>query len=132
MHCWRPFGSRATDFMDSAEFEKIEKQGEIAILRWIDQQMKGASVTVVLIGSETVNRRYVQYEIDQSWKNGMGLLGIHINALKDQFGKTKKNWGEENYLLRFSNVKTYKPRSFQEIRANIGNWIERAAQDAGR
>lgn len=62
----------------------------------------------------------------------MGILGIHINGLKDQNGKIEKYWGEENYLLRFSNVKTYKPRGFLDIKKNIGNWIETAARDAGR
>lgn len=62
----------------------------------------------------------------------MGILGIHINALKDQQGLKKGRLGEENYLLRFSNVKTYKPLSLKEIHDNIGKWIEIAAVDAGR
>lgn len=131
-NCWVGSGKNATGFVDSAEFEKVEKQGNAAIERWIDNQMKGASVTVVLIGSETVKRPYVQYEIEQSWNNGMGIMGIHINGLKDRNGKKEKYLGEENYLLRFSDVKTYKPNNFLDIKENIGNWIETAARDAGR
>ena len=131
-NCWVTDGNKGTGFVDRAEFEKVEKQGQAAIERWIDMQMKGASVTAVLIGSETVKRPYVQYEIRQSWNDRMGILGIHINALKDQQGLTKRRWGEENYLLRFGDVKIYKPRSLKEIRDNIGRWIEIAAVDAGR
>jgi len=131
-NCWVGTGKKATGFVDSAEFEKVEKLGQAAIEQWIDQQMKGASVTAVLIGSETVTRPYVQYEIEQSWNNGMGMLGIHINGLKDQNGKVEQYWGEENYLLKFSNVRIYKPRSLSEIRQKIGDWIETAAREAGR
>ena len=131
-NCWVNDGNKATGFVDRAEFEEVERQGQAAIKRWIDMQMKGASVTAVLIGSETVKRPYVQYEIEQSWNNGMGILGIHINALKDQQGLKKGPLGEENYLLRFSNVKTYKPLSLKKIHDNIGKWIEIAAVDAGR
>ena len=86
-----------------------------------------------LIGSETVNRPYVQYEIEQSWNNKMGLVGIHINALHGQDRKGKVDWGVENYLLKFCNkINIHKPTSQPEIRNNIGDWIEKAAQDAGR
>lgn len=131
-NCWVVPGKTDTRFVDSAEYEKVKKKGDLAIKRWINQQMKGASVTAVLIGSETVKRPYVQYEIEQSWSNGMGILGIHINGLKDQSGNIEKYWGEENYLLKFSDVRIYKPRSFQEIQQNIGGWIEAAAKQVGR
>lgn len=132
-NCWLTGGNKQTGFVDRAEFEKVERKGQQAIHRWIDREMKGASVTVVLIGSETVNRPYVQYEIEQSWNNKMGLVGIHINALHGQDRKGKVDWGEENYLLKFCNkINIHKPTSQPEIRNNIGDWIEKAAQDAGR
>jgi MTH538 TIR-like domain (DUF1863) len=53
-------------FWDAAEWEKVKKKGQEAIERWIDDQLKGTSVTVVLIGTETSNREYVGYEIKQS------------------------------------------------------------------
>ncbi|WP_132282769.1 TIR domain-containing protein [Natranaerovirga hydrolytica] len=33
---------------------------------WIDEQLKGTFVTVILIGNETADRKYVQYEIKKS------------------------------------------------------------------
>ena len=50
----------AAGFIDSAEFEKIRQSGDAAIKKWIDEQLKGTSVTVVLIGSETNSREYVK------------------------------------------------------------------------
>lgn len=43
-------GEEAAAVIDAAAFEKIERQGDPAIKRWIDDQLKGTSVTVVLVG----------------------------------------------------------------------------------
>ncbi|HEC91575.1 MAG TPA: TIR-like domain-containing protein, partial [Candidatus Atribacteria bacterium] len=51
----------AAGFIDSAEFETLKRQGEEAIKRWINRQLEGTSVTVVLIGSETYKREWVRY-----------------------------------------------------------------------
>lgn len=38
-NCWLGSGKTATGFVDSAEFEKVERQGQAAIEGWIDNQM---------------------------------------------------------------------------------------------
>jgi hypothetical protein len=48
-------GQQAAGFVDAADFEKIKRQGDAAIKRWIDDQLKGTSVT-----SRTGRKRYVQ------------------------------------------------------------------------
>jgi hypothetical protein len=55
-------GQMASKIIDKAEFEKIKRQGEAAVKRWIDSQLEGTTVTVVLIGSETLKRPFVKYE----------------------------------------------------------------------
>jgi len=45
--------------------------------------LKDTTVTVVLIGTRTANRRWVKYEIGQSIARKNGLLGIYIHRLKD-------------------------------------------------
>ena len=50
----------AAGFIDAADFEEIKKQGDEAIKRWINSQLDGTSVTVVLIGAETYSRRWVR------------------------------------------------------------------------
>jgi hypothetical protein len=74
-------------FIDSAEFEKIKKKGDQAIKKWIDEQLEGTSVTVVLIGAETYSRKWVRYEIIKSFDRGNGLLGVYIHNIKDKNGK---------------------------------------------
>ena len=50
--------------------------------------MRGRVCTVVLIGEKTANRDWINYEIIKSWKDGMGVVGIHIHGLKDRNGET--------------------------------------------
>lgn len=77
----------AAGFFDAAEQEEVKRQTKAAIERWIDGQLQHTSVTAVLIGEETAERPYVQYEIEQSVKRGNALLGIHIDSLKNKAGQ---------------------------------------------
>lgn len=77
-----------------ADFEKIQKQGDQAIKNWIDAQLKGTTVTAVLVGAETCVSRWVKYEIEQSIKRRNGLLGIDISKIKDFNGKTSERCGK--------------------------------------
>lgn len=44
-------------------WEKIKRSGDREIEKWIDDNMKYRSCVVVLIGTETASRPWVQYEI---------------------------------------------------------------------
>ena len=45
------------------DWETVKKRGNLAITEWIDRQMKGRSCTVVLVGSHTAERDWINYEI---------------------------------------------------------------------
>jgi len=68
-------------------WEKVRLKSESSIKSWIDSEMKKRSCVVVLIGNETASRKWVQYEIEQAWKQGKGIVGIYINKLEDFQGK---------------------------------------------
>src|ERR1700693_5749074 len=78
-----------TPFYDKAAWEQIKRGGDQAIKNWINSQLSGTSVTVVLIGAETYKRRWVKYEIQRSIEEGKGLMGLYIGGIKDQYGKTE-------------------------------------------
>jgi hypothetical protein len=123
---WVVPGREAAGFVDSADFEKIKKQGDAAIKRWIDDQLNGTSVTVVLVGSQTCGSRWVKYEIDKSKDLGHGLLGIDISKIKDLKGNTSDRCGEIPNGYKFylwNNDDGYH---------NMGDWIEAAAKAAGK
>ena len=69
-------------FIDKADFEEVKRKGDAAIKKWIDEQLKGTTVTVVLVGENTKKSKWVQYEIDESIKRGNGLLEINISKIK--------------------------------------------------
>lgn len=86
--CWRASQVRNIGMIEGNQpasdndWESITRGGEVAIKRWIDRQMQGRSCTVVLIGSATTGRKWINYEIEKSWKDGKGLVGIYIHNLK--------------------------------------------------
>lgn len=84
---WVTKDRESAGFWDAASWEAVKKKGTDAIEKWIDNQLNGTSVTVVLIGAETSERTYVGYEIKQSYNKGNGMLGIYIHSMKDQDGK---------------------------------------------
>ena len=55
--------------------------------------MKYRSCNVVLVGTNTANRKWINYEILKSWNDGMGVVGIYIHGLlnSDQQTSTKGN-----------------------------------------
>jgi hypothetical protein len=81
-------GEAAAGFRDASLWEEAKKKGDSAIKKMIDDALGGTSVTAVLIGAETANRKYVNYEIEKSIERGNGLLGLRIHNIKDQSGKT--------------------------------------------
>src|SRR4051812_47121167 len=62
----RPEG-KTQPFYDKAEFEEAKKRAG-GIEQWIEGQLKGTSVTVVLFGAETYERKWVQHEIKRSYE----------------------------------------------------------------
>ncbi len=138
---WVTQGKEAAGFIDSAEFEKIKEKGDNAVEDWIDEQLKGTSVTVVLIGSETSNRKYVKYELKESYKKGNGFVGVHIHNLKDKdgntsakgettFGELEKDInGESIYFFQVAKIYDYVDDDGYN---KLGNWIEKAAKDVGK
>ena len=123
---WVTQGKEAAGFIDKADFEAVKKQGDAAIKKWIDGQLSGTSVTVVLVGAETCASRWVKYEIDQSIARGNGLLGIDISKISGRDGTTTELCGQipKGYPFYLWNK--------NEGAKNMGSWIEAAAQAAGK
>lgn len=129
----------AQPFYDKAKWEEVRRTSGIE--KWIDNQLAGTSVTVVLIGAETYEREWVQHEIKRSYELNKGILGIYIHNVKDPQngadvkGKnpldywTIKQNGADVPLSRF--YKTYDWVNDDGYN-NLATWIESAAKAAGR
>ena len=121
-------------------WEQIKRGGEKAIQNWIDGQLKGKSCTTVLIGSKTAGRKWINYEIEKSWNDEKGVLGIYIHNLLDRDGK-KSSKGrnpftdftiKSNGKKLSSIVKAYDPpyskstSVYNHIKDNIADWADEA------
>ncbi len=126
------------------DWESIKKKGDASIQKWIDDQLNGKSVVIVLIGSNTAGRKWINYEIIKAWKDGKGLLGVYIRNLKDKDGKQSAKGanpfssckvGEKNMA---DIVKAYDPpyttskNVYDHIKNNLADWIEEAIEIRGK
>ncbi|MGH8556138.1 MAG: TIR domain-containing protein [Methylococcales bacterium] len=68
------------------DWETVKTGGDAAIKRWIANQMEGRSCTIVLVGTNTANRKWINYEIIKSWNDSKAVVGIHIHGLKNSDG----------------------------------------------
>ena len=119
-------GVSAAGFHDQSLWEETQKRGDAAVRSLIDTGLDGTSVTVVLIGAETANRKYVSYEIEKSVARRNGLLGVRINNIKDQNGRTDALGAVPAAL-----TKTGAPVYTWEY-GRLGEWVEKAYQAAQR
>jgi len=117
------------------DWEQVKRGGDAAIERWIAGQMKYRSCTVVLVGSDTANRKWINYEIVKSWNDGMGVVGIHIHGLKDLHGRPSSKGSNPfdfisgpNSLRISSIVKCYDPGGSSSTQRY--EWISRYLADA--
>lgn len=119
-------GAMKSGFIDKADFEKIEREGDKAIKAWIDNQLNGTSVTVVLVGANTDKSKWVKYEIEKSIDRGNGILTIDVSKIKDLHEKTTTYCG-----LRVKGYPHYQWNN-DKGRENLGQWVENAATTAGK
>ena len=134
-------GREDAGFWDASLWENSKRLGNDAIRHLIDEGLKNTSVTAVLIGAETADREWVQYEITESCKRGNGLLGIHIHNIADEnrrtdpeganpFGRfTIERNGRKVYLSEIYSVYDW---VYGNGYGNLGAWVEAAARAAGR
>ena len=134
---WVTQDREAAGFFNASLEEEAKTKGEAAIKKLIDDALKGVSVTAMLIGSDTANRKYVLYELEKSYAEGKGIVGIRIHNFKNQ--KAETSTAGTNSLEKVSGAS--KPLSSifttyewvaDDGRANLGAWIEDAAKRAGR
>lgn len=73
-------------FFDSSVFEAKERESDDVLKRFLREGLSNTTVTCVLVGKETVLRRWVRYEIFRSFMRGNGLLAIRIHSISNLKG----------------------------------------------
>jgi hypothetical protein len=116
-------------FIDGSLWEEAKKKGDAAIKKLIDDSLKSTTVTVVLIGAKTSEREYVEYEIDQSWNKGNGIIGIYIHQLENQQGETDIKGADPLVKFDYKGIWIYDWVDDNGY-DNIGNWVDAAYERA--
>lgn len=73
-------------FFDGSIWESSKRTGPEALKSLIREGIKNTSVTCVLVGEATYERRWVRYELARSVIKGNGLLAVKINLMGSQQG----------------------------------------------
>ena len=122
------------------DWETVTKGGDPAIKKWIADQLSGRSCTLVLVGSNTAKRKWINYEIIQSWDKDMGVVGIYVHGLKNLDGYTSTKGGNPFDHIGYGNtgkklssiVKCYNPAGsdskerYAWINEHLSNAVEEA------
>lgn len=115
------------------DWETITKGGDAAIQKWIDSQITNRTCAVILVGENTANRKWINYEIKKAWANGLGIVGIHIHGLKNVAGETARMGSNPfSYTGHADAVKLYNPAGsdskavYKTISDNLDAWVTEA------
>jgi hypothetical protein len=144
--CWRAATVRNIGLVEGNtpasdnDWESIRSRGDTAIKSWIDSQMQGRQCCVVLVGSATAGRKWIDYEIESAWNKGLGVVGVRIHSLKDASGLQSQLGASPfaHFTLGVSKTPlasvvqvhdspySDSKLTYNHISANISSWIEQA------
>lgn len=118
------------------DWETVTKGGDVAIKKWIANQMSGRTCTVVLVGANTADRKWINHEIIKSWDDGLGVVGIHIHGLKNHAQQTANMGANPFELIGYGDtgkklssiVKCYNPKGANSQEKY--DWIKKYLSDA--
>lgn len=123
------------------EWEQAKKTPN-GIEDWIEKHMKDKSCVVVLIGKNTSERKWVDYEIRKAWKDKKGIFGIYIHNLNcPNNGKSAQganpfdNISFTDGSKMSSVIQVYNPSSidtYKDIAGNIEQWVDAAIKEAAK
>ncbi|MDD2262490.1 MAG: TIR domain-containing protein [Candidatus Paceibacterota bacterium] len=88
--------------------ERLEKKQipRKTLERLLSMKMRWAGTVVVLIGSQTHSREWVNWELEQAAKQGKRIIGVHINGASDsdvpanfeKYGDALVGWNSDRII----------------------------------
>lgn len=131
----RQMGALEGDDPVSANTWEEIKRTDAGVKKWIDENLKGKSCLVVLIGNKTATRPWVNYEIMRARDLGKPVVGVYIHRLKcprDGYSTKGTNPFDQIVFKRNGVVvkpPVYEPKAedaYNDIKKNLSIWIENA------
>jgi Thoeris protein ThsB, TIR-like domain len=122
------------------DWETITQGGDKKIEKWIAEQLDGKSCAVVLIGTNTAGRKWINHEIAKAWNDKKGVVGVYVHYLQDSGQKQSTKgtnpfasikYGDSGKMLS-AIVKAYdtpyatSTSVYNHIKENLATWVEEA------
>ncbi len=107
-------------FFDGSIWESSQRVGPESLKNLIREGVKNTSVTCVLVGAETYERRWVRYELARSVIKGNGLIAVKINLMGDQQGYVSKEGPNPLDFMGVYNA----GGSVRLAEVRNGNWVK--------
>ena len=136
--------SDSSTFSDN-DWEEVRFKSDGNIKKWIEDQLAMRSCLVVLVGAQTSERKWVKYEIEKALELHKGIVGIHINLLKDSNGEQDKEGANpfykvitpsghrlSNYVKLFKSIYSLSSYVYNDIEEHIEGLIEDAINNRWR
>lgn len=120
--------------LNSQDWEQVRRQGDKAVIAWIDKQMTYKRAVIVLIGRETASRPWVQYEIKKAWQDRKPMLGVRIHGLSSMGTVDSAGPNPFEKVLGFNVVPVFDPTqtnwsgqidskaTYQAVADNLEQW----------
>jgi len=122
------------------DWKRITQGGGVAIEGWISAQLSGKSCIVVLIGTATAGRMWINHEVRKAWRQNRGVVGVYVHNLEDRHGNQSAKGAnpfdeisiEGGIAMLSSIVKAYDPPHsasddvYRYVIDHLEEWIEEA------
>lgn len=102
----------------------IVRRGAAAVHGAIDDALDNTVATVVCVGARTMGGKYLEYELERSLERGNPLIGLRINHLRDDRGRTDEA-GEAPPIIHAAGFDVYTYTDAEQLAVDIEEAIER-------
>lgn len=121
------------------DWEKVRRNSDEAITKWIADQMAYTRAVIVLVGRETADSRWVKHEITKAWNDKRPLVGVRIHGLKDSNQHTdaagnnpftdvslKSGGSVADYVTLHDPSGNSSTEVYASIKTNLESWVANA------
>ena len=119
-------GTEATPFLTRRQLMGMIEDGIPSIYAWVEAEIARCDASVVLIGSMSSGRHFMEYEIAQSIRQHKPMIGVRIHGIPH--GDTQGSAAGENPLFPMFPVYDWLE---DDGPANLHAWVQAAIDDQG-
>lgn len=120
----------SSGFCDDSTWASVQMRGVEGVVDWVQSEMVGSDVVVVLIGAETTFCGHVKTAIERGVEAGLGVVGIRVHQIPGADGMRGMPGPDPLFALH-AEVTTHDWMPGFSDRF-LTDWVYMAAQRAGR